>query len=342
MYVCFAASPIQLICFKEFVFKFKIDKYKIYILSSVDPNVNVQLKKTIDFLNLKNIENISRSSSKLIQFFQKYKFLLNLYKNHHNKNCIFVISDFRNTILHQIRIIFKKSKFILIDDGAQIYKYHREYFQENMYFPWRDFRNLLGKLKIFINYGFNLKYLINSNFEIFTIYGRELGLEEKNCNKFEYINNTFKLKSRYCESNVYFIGSKMAEQNYLTMEEELESIKKVKNYWENFNKSLIYVAKRTTSKLKINLIEKKIGINVITSDMPMELQFLNLNDTKVPKIICSFGSSVDKTFPMIYKNTQSYLIIINDLKKYQFFNNYFKLYEEIMFRSKLEDKIIRL
>ena len=35
-----------------------------------------------------------------------------IYKNYHNKNCIFVISDFRNTILHQIRIIFKKSKFL--------------------------------------------------------------------------------------------------------------------------------------------------------------------------------------------------------------------------------------
>ena len=342
-HICFAASPIHLICFKEFIYQNKINKYKIYILSSVDKKVNEQLDQTINFLNLENVEQIYRYRSKYIQFIQKHKFLFKIYSLYKKSDCIFIISDFKNTILHQIRILFKKSKFVLIDDGSQIYEHYEQYFKKNMYFPWRDFNNFFGKLKFLINYGFNLNFLINTKFVLYTVYGTELNLNFKSHNKLEFISQNFNIKSKYSHSSVYFIGSKMAEQNLLTFDEEIESIVKVKNYWSKTYKNFIYIAKRTTSKKKIDLIKQKIGIEVIISDMPMELQFLNNNISKIPKIICSFGSSVDKTFPMIYKNSKSYLIIINDLKKkYKFFNNYFNLYEEIMIKSKLQKNIIKL
>ena len=134
----------------------------------------------------------------------------------------------------------------------------------------------------------------------------------------------------------------MAEENYLSYNEEIESLKKVKNFWRNKNKTLVYIAKRTTSKKKIELIKKELKIKVIFSDMTMELQFLSQNSFKIPKILCSLGSSVDKTFPMIYKGSINYLMIINDLKKYDFFLNYFKLYKDLMCKSKLEKNIVEL
>ena len=50
-------------------------------------------------------------------------------------------------------------------------------------------------------------------------------------------------------------------------------------------------------KKKIDLIKKKLDIEVIVSDLPMEIQYLNIHNLKIPSIICSFGSSVDKNIP---------------------------------------------
>lgn len=342
MHICFAASSIHLICIKEFIVKNKIDNYKIYILSSVDYQVNVELKKTLTFLELDNVIEIARHNLKIVQFLQKYKFLLKIYSLYKNKNCIFIISDFRNTILHQLRIIFNNSKFILIDDGSQIYEYYDQFLKKNIFFPMSDLNNFFNKFKLYVNYGFNLKILTDSKIELFTIYGTELGLNKKFHNNLNYLKKNFDIKAPYCKSSVYFIGTKMAEQNLLTYEEEINSLKKVKEYWNKKNKNLVYIAKRTTSDKKINLIKKKLGLKVIKNNLPMEIQFLENDDSKIPYIVCSFGSSVDKTFPMIYEYSNSYLMVIKDLKKYKFFNDYFKLYRNIMTRSKLEKNIIEL
>lgn len=341
-YICFAASPIHLICFREYIYKYKIKTYKIYLISSVDPQVNKQLFLTLKFLKLKSFTTIRRHNFKLIQFLQKYILLFNVYSIHKNDDCTFIISDFRNTILHQLRIIFKKSKFILIDDGSQIFEFYEEYLEKNIYFPLKDISTIFGKLKSLVNYGNNINFLINTKFELFTIYAKELGLKNYSHNKLKFLDDNFDINSQFCESSVYFIGGKMAEENYLSYNEEIESLKKVKNFWRNKNKTLVYIAKRTTSKKKIELIKKELKIKVIFSDMPMELQFLSQNSFKIPKILCSLGSSVDKTFPMIYKGSTNYLMIINDLKKYDFFLNYFKLYKDLMCKSKLEKNIVEL
>lgn len=342
MHICVASSPIHLICFKEYLNKFKINEYKIYILSSTNTNVNIQLKKTLSFLSLKNIKFIIRNNSKFIQFLQKYKFLYYMYNLYKNRNCIFIISDFRNTILHQLRILFKNSKFILIDDGAQICKYYDEFIKNDIFFPWKEFNNFFSKIKFLINYGFNLNFLINSNIDLFTIYGKELGLKKDFQNNLDYLKKNFSIKSSYCKSSVYFIGSKMAEENRLTYEEEINSLKKVRDYWHKKNKNLFYVAKRTTSQKKINIIKSELGLKVITNNLPIEIQFLEKNIYKIPNIICSFGSSVDKTFPMIYEKSSCYLMIINDLRKYKFFDHYFDLFKDIMIKSKLKKNIVEL
>ena len=341
MHICFAGSPIHLICFKKFIFRNKIKKYKIYLLSSTNSRTNKQLYQTIKFLNLKNVKKIIWHRLKFLQFFQRYKFLLEIYFLHKNDNCVFLISDFRNTILHQIRILFKKSKFILIDEGSQIPEFYKECFKKNIFFPYKNFDNFFGKIKLLINYGFKLDFLINFKFHLFTIYGKELNLEYKNHNRLEFLKDYIKPRSQYCKSSVYFLGTKFFEQNLLTLNEEINSLKKVISYWKKKNKKLVYIAKRTTSEKKINII-KKIGIKVIIHDLPVELQFLKNSKTKVPEIICSFGSAADKTFPMIYKGSKVKLIIIKELIKYDFFSNYFKLYKELMLKAKLEKNIIEL
>jgi hypothetical protein len=341
MHICFAGSPIHLICFKQFIIKHKIKNYKIYLFSSTNPFVNKQLDQTVKFLNLNYVNKILWCRLKIIQIFQRYKFLLNIYFLYKNINCIFLITDFRNTIHHQIRILFKRSKFILLDDGSQIPEFYPEYFKKNIFFPSKHFDNFFEKLKLFINYGSKLNFLINSKLEFFTIYGKELKLNVKYRNALEFLRDYIDPKYQYSKSSVYLVGSKFFEQNLLQLNEEINSIKKVKNYWLRKKKKLIYFSKRTTSLKKINLI-RKIGIEVIISELPLELYFLKQSKIKIPRTICSFGSAVDKIFPMIFSGSKTYLITIKELTKYNFFFNYFKFYKNLMLKLKLKKNIIEL
>lgn len=342
MHICFAAAPLHLICFKELVFSYNVSNYIIYLLVSRNPQVNVQLDQTIKFLKLKNVKKLYWHDSRIIQIFQRYKFLVNLFKEYKSKKCVFIMSDFKSILMHQVRILFKTSKFIYTDDGSQLYEDYNEYFKKKIYFPWRDYQSFLGKIKLLFNFGYQLSHLKNSKFNFFTLYAKELNFSKNSYNEFKFLRKNFKVKSMYSKSSVHLIGTKMSEQKLLTLNEEIKLITKIKNYWNKKKKKLIYIAKRTTSKKKINLIKKKLRIKIMICNLPVELEFLEKKKIEVPSIICSLGSALDKTYPMIYKQSKNYLVIDKELKKYKFFHNYSKLYKELMLKSKLKKNIIEL
>ena len=65
-YICFAASPLQLISIKEFIYKKKISKYVIYQLKSSTIESNMQMNNTVKILKLKNIVKYSFVQIKII------------------------------------------------------------------------------------------------------------------------------------------------------------------------------------------------------------------------------------------------------------------------------------
>jgi hypothetical protein len=343
-YICFAATPLQLICIKELLYQKKINQYIVYLLKSPNANVNQQNNQTIKFLNLKNIKKYRQSSIKIINIFQRIIFLFKLIYKYKKIKTAIVIADFLNMFTHYLRCVFKNSKFILVDDGFATYWLYKKYMQKRIFFPVEQFKSFFGKLNKFFIFNFQFEYLMLTKFEIFTIYAKELGLTNDSFNNLQYMKSFLvkKPKLKYSKSLIYLVGTKFFESGRLTLDAELAMISKVNIYWKKKGKKLLYVAKRTTSKYKINKIEDKLHIKVITSNLPLELSLMSNRQKKIPSIICSFGSTADKTIPMIYKNVKVYYAIIDELKNNKNFSNKISFYTQFMLKAYSSKYIIRL
>lgn len=329
-YVSFAAGPLHLICIKEFIFKKNIKKYSINLLLVSNDNVKIQMIKTIKLLKLKNVNIVYFSQIKIIEILQRYIFGLQLFLKYKKTNTVFLILDFRNTFMHFLRCIFKKSKFILIDDGLQTLESYNEYIKNKIYLPINQYKGFFGKINIFLNFGFQLRHLLFSKIELFSIYSNELNLSKESSNKLLFVSKVLKkkYKLKYSSSLVYFSGTKLVERNALTIDEELYILKKIKNYWKSKGKKLVYVAKRTTSREKLKIIEEKLSIKTIFFDLPLELALMVNHKLKLPNIICSLGSTTNKTIPIIYKKINSYLMAIKNLKLKNDKENYFEYFKK--------------
>jgi len=314
-YICFAAGPLQLICIKEFLYQKKINKYQIYLISEQSHNqTNLQMNETIKFLKLKNINKINFSQVKIIALLQRFFFRAQLLRKYKKINTGFLMLDFRNTFMHQLRLSFKKSKFILIDDGTQTVESYDRYLRKNIYLPVEKYNSTFGKMKIFFQYGFQYTNLLFSKIEIFTIFAKDLGLSKNSLNSLSYVRSLLKKKTiKYSNSLVYFSGTKLVERGALTLDQELNLINKIKIYWQKKNKKLVYVAKRTTSEQKLQEIRKKLSLETILFDLPLELELIKNYKKKLPTIICSFGSTLNKTIPTIFKKIKPYYYDINKL-----------------------------
>ena len=100
---------------------------------------------------------------------------------------------------------------------------------------------------------------------------------------------------------------------------------------------MVYLAKRSTSQHKIDLIKKKLFIQVIYNDLTLELAFIKNRRMKIATTICSCGSTADKSLPMIYKNIKIYWIDNKILNK--FFNDR-GYYRDFVYKSNPKINII--
>ena len=80
---------------------------------------------------------------------------------------------------------------------------------------------------------------------------------------------------------------------------------------------MIYVGKRVTrgtpSENKMKRIEEK-SIPVVFFDLPLELALFDAKPKIIPTTICSFGSTLNTTLPMLHPNIDAYLVEIKDVK----------------------------
>lgn len=343
IYICFAASPLHLICIKELVIKLNIENFIIFhIYSNKNDLLYLQMCESIKFLNLKkNVEQIKILNFSLLKLIQFHIFANFDLKNLKFSNKIFVFFDFRNSLMHYLRLKFQSSKFILIDDGFQTYISYKEYINQNCFLPIKQYFGLSGIIKKFLLFKFQFQKLKNKKFEIFTIYGNELRLQKPFHNKLSFLNSIFKTSDlNYSKENIYFSGTKLSERNVISLNKELDIMKKINSYWKKKNKKLIYIAKRSTSQKKIQLLKQNL-IDVFIFNLPIELALLKDKKNDIPWGICSFGSTTNKTLSNIYPNIKSFLFVIKNFSEDKDLNNDMR-YSYLLAKHDKKTKIIQL
>lgn len=269
------------------------------MFKSTSERVNSEMFNTINFLNLKNIRIVYWSAFKIMRIFQYMSFINNLKPRISNIKSTFVISDFKYFFYHLLRINFKSSDFILIDEGTGTLIAYKKYISRGIFFPIKQYDNQLFSLYkiLFVN---NFRILLYSRFKIYSIFSNYINDKDIIVNNFEYVKKKVSRDFNKDNSIVMFIGTKLSERGFITLSEELKILEKINLYWNNRGKKLIYVAKRTSSEKKLTLIKQKLSIDYIKFNLPLELA-IGYEYKKLPYAICSHGSTLDITLKMIYK-----------------------------------------
>jgi len=334
-YIAFASSPNQLIGIKEYIFDKGIKHYKIFIFLSTNIVVNKELDNAVRFLKLKNIIKVKRFNNSILNNLKLFYILFYLLIKFKNEKVIFIFSDFLNSFFHLLRAFFKRKTFVLTDDGFASFWIYKKYINKKIYLPIYQKNSIFNKKNKFLNFLLNYNFLMSFKFELFTIYANDLKLSRKSTNNLKYCKS-IQNKKIYYENLVYIIGTKYYENKNLSLEDEIYALKKIENFWKKKNLKIVYIAKRTTSFEKINIIKKNLKIKVIYYNLPLELALIS-GKHKIPYYICSFGSGLDKSLPALFKDTSCYLVNVKKFEKKKFFQEY-----SFFFKKFNKNKIINL
>lgn len=319
-YVCFAASPLHLICIKELSLLNEEDCFVTYCFIQDRSGILYrQILRTIEILGLDNVCEVVLTKTRVYRTVRSLILARSLRYELKGQLTTFVILDFRNTFMHFLRRLFPASRFILIDDGYATHEAYQNYMKDGYFLPYRQYTGVLGRLNKFVHFGSDFSRLLHKEIGLFTIYARELGLSVASYNELNFVRKlSASAKLTYSDGLIYFAGSRLAEKGVSSMEEEVRLIVKIKDYWAERGKQLIYVGKRvakgTKSENKIKLIERK-SIPVVFFDLPLELALIDTRPEIMPTSVCSFGSTLNTTLPMLHPNIDAYLVEIKDLKQ---------------------------
>ena len=307
-----AATPIQLICIKEYIQKKEIKEYELilFLHNTRKPDNELALKQiflTLDILNIRKYKIFWIPKFKVIRFFFEIFLIINFKKKSIKNNLSFIIFDFRNIFLQSLRRYFKNSKFTLIDDGFYTYVAEENYMQKKLFLPIEKYKSLEGRISKLLYFGFSFKRLKKTPLKIFTIYADEISNPNAEMNNLNYLKNkTIKSNGKIIDQIVYFTGTGMVERGALKLEQELSLIKAANKYWTEKGKTMYYVGKRSTSKRKLNVFEDN-GINTLKFDLPLELVFTK--EKVIPGNICTLGSTLQKSLSILFENRINFYFI---------------------------------
>lgn len=318
IYVCFAASPLHLVCIKELANLHEEDQFVIYCFVQDRSSILYkQITRTIELLDLDDVREVVMPKTKVFQAIRRIMFAYTLLYKYKGRLTSFVVLDFRNTFMHFLRRLFSDSRFILIDDGFATYEAYHQYIKNGDFLPYLQYRGVLGWINKYVHFGGKFNDLLRKEIDVYTIYARELGLSDDSYNDLRFIQQLSESAvPDYSDSLVYFAGARLAEKGTLSIDEEVGLIDRVNRYWKGKGKKMIYVGKRvgkgSMSEQKMKSIEEK-SIPVVFFDLPLELALIESQPENIPTTICSFGSTLNKTLPMIYKKMEAYLVDIDDV-----------------------------
>jgi hypothetical protein len=316
-YIFFAATPFHLICINE-IHKANPSKNFELILMLYKQNnfANKQIYKTLKILGYEKYTVLHLNYNPVVNYFMNLIFIRKLLKRTHSNNLTITMIDFRNSFMHSLRLFFKDAKFILIDDGFQTYSAYEKYIKYGYYITYDRYLNSNGLILRWIYFGQEYKYLLRKKIDIFSIYVKDFDLYEKSffyndlshLKKFISVNSCKNLDA----NEVFFIGGKASERGAMSLNDELFYVDWLNSYWKSKGKTMTYIAKRSSSEEKLMLI-KKIGINVLRFDLPLEMALIY--EKTLPGVICSTGSTLLKTLPMLYDGIQFFMIDISSFYK---------------------------
>ena len=321
----FAASPVQLICINELRRKDCSENFKLFLfLRKNSLYANSQMYLTAELLGFKKYEIYWLPEIRIIEILYErlfiFKLKLSLKSIFKNKNLHFVIFDFRNLFLQSLRRYFPESKFTLIDDGFYTYVAHDKYMKREIYLPINNLKSFSGKIAKLFYFGGSYERLKKSSFNLFTIYADEINNKNAQMNNLNFLQEKILNRNRKFDQNkVYFIGTGMVERGTVGIEQELGLIKKLNAYWSKRGKEMYYIAKRRTSKEKLNVFHLN-GIKTLKYNLPLELVVTEIDN--IPQHYCSLGSTLQKSLRLILGNKikvykidfEDFLRKSNDLK----------------------------
>ena len=340
-YIFFVAGPFHLICINEVIKNSKITDFDIYYLKKDNYLVNKQIYETYKFLKMSRMKDLIFSKFKFIQIFQLLLFTYKLKIISKKYDLNFFILDFRNSFLHFLRSIFINSPFILIDDGTSSFMNYSKYMEKKIFLPYEQYAGFYGKIKKYFLFRNKFRYLLYKEIDIFSIYANDLGLKNKNYNSLYFFKKALsKFKKKYDKSLVFFSGTKLSERGAISLNDELKLTMKINNYWKKKGKTMVYVAKRTSSKKKIEIFEKN-SIKTISFDQPLEIALVMNNVFDIPSYFCSFGSTLDKTISLLYEKINIYLIEFSDINISRDLEEDLKL-SKIMMKYIKNQKILKI
>lgn len=340
-YIFFVAGPLHLICINEVIKNNNIKNFTIYYLKKKNYSVDKQIYETYKFLKMNRMQDLIFSEFKFIQIFQLLLFIYKLKIESKKYDLNFFILDFRNSLLHFLRSIFINSSFILIDDGTSSFMNYSKYMEKKIYLPYEQYAGINGKIKKYFLFRNKFRYLLYKEIDIFSVYSKELGLKDKNHNSLYFFKKVLsKYKKKYDKSLVFFSGTKLSERGAISLNDELRLTMKINAYWKKKGKTMIYVAKRTSSKKKMEIFEKNY-IKTIFFEQPLEIALVTNNIFDIPGYFCSFGSTLDKTISLLYERINIYLIEFSDIKISRDLEEDLKL-SKIMMKYIKNQKILKI
>ena len=322
-------SPFQLMCSIEANEYF--NKYKsILVIKNVANERSNQLMEWIisnyynkwDKVIVCNLQN-----NTLRDYF--FMNLIRKIKNRYSVNYIFVGYPETRNFQWFCEQIDNKGCFVLDDGTKTIYlqnqfMYHKDYLQKSDIYIMQNnsMYEKIKKLKNIVKL-FSMKYLFNLNksnpikYNLFTCFNLKINNEQLIIkNDFSYIKSVF-LDYKVIYDEVYFFGSPLSEVEIISLDLEIEFLKKVFNYYKDKNLKFIYIPHREDSLNKINKIKQ--FCNILYLDTIAEIALMT--NKQLPAFIASFISTVLFTLPKIYnfKNVTSFKIpykyVIRDDRK---------------------------
>lgn len=316
-------SPLQALCAVEISLAKKNESHKIIIMlsnSSRQKN-NQQIMKIIELRDWheRTILKPLKYKSSILAHINNLKKLSTIRKKYKSNIQSLYIGDFRYPFMNMVRCAVDSENVTLIDDGTVTIEIIRDYIKLNKYHP--DIEALLPRKwikrliykRIYNNY--LDKNILKKRINVLTSFHKksvEYNIDEL---KFTHIKKLIGQAISIDDNLVYFYGSKYSEAGVMPLEDEIELIKSIQNFYQSKKKSIIYFPHRDDSKQKLNILKNTLKLKISDNSDTAELGLLHskilpaevcgaftstLNNVKVifPEItVCSFKPDLNKINP---------------------------------------------
>lgn len=272
-FLVLVAAPLQALAAFEYLRSSPQNKYRLLVMTPEEMSgPRFQLLKTLEILDFEDAILIPATPVKALCFLLVRQFRLSL-RLVFTTDFTVVIGDFRNRFMRLIGRI-AGGKRVLIDDGlATLDAIHEIRKKEKTY------------------------QLGNWEWTIFTCFFGNAVSKNIQPNKLSHVAGLNKKSKVIDDQQCWFLGGKMSERGAIGLDDELSLMREINAYWANQGVALTYVAKRTSSEKKLEMLVG-MGIECRSFELPVELELLMRDH--LPRYICSFGSSATATINHLY------------------------------------------